>query len=114
MLTDDVMLDIVAPIIGQVIGVLLWAALLNAPILQWRARKLKNWSIRYKHAYLVSIKAGFIAVVLPLSSRSELFGSYQTWTQFNTLLGLLLRCLRGGLSIQVPCSSSVVLMVCSP
>ncbi len=64
MLTHDVMLNIVASIIGRVIGVLLWAALLNAPILQWRARKLKNWSIGYKVAYVVSIKAGLIAVVL--------------------------------------------------
>lgn len=63
-MTDEVMIEIVAPIIGQVIGILLWAALLNAPILQWRARKLKHWSIRYKDAYLVSIKAGLIAAVL--------------------------------------------------
>ena len=48
----------------QAIGVLLWALLLNAPILQWRARVLRNWSINYKDAYFVSIKAGLVALVV--------------------------------------------------
>lgn len=57
------MIDISAMIIGQALGVLLWSLLLNAPILRWRARKLSNWSIGYKDAYIISIKAGFISFV---------------------------------------------------
>jgi len=64
---DEWMIELLGIIIGQVLGILLWAAILNAPILQWRARKLKHWNIRYKDAYLVSIKAGFIAAVLSLA-----------------------------------------------
>lgn len=57
------MIDISAMIIGQALGVLLWSLLLNAPILRWRARELRNWSIGYKDAYIISIKAGFVSFV---------------------------------------------------
>ena len=56
------MIEYGAALLGQVIGVLLWS-FLNAAILLWRARKLKNWSIRYKDAYFVSLKAGLIGLV---------------------------------------------------
>ncbi|MEW5792641.1 MAG: hypothetical protein ACOY4L_00670 [Pseudomonadota bacterium] len=57
------MIELFAMIAGPAIGVLLWS-FLNASILQWRARKLRNLSIRYKDAYLVSIKAGLVALVV--------------------------------------------------
>jgi hypothetical protein len=50
--------------VTQAIGVLLWALLFNAPILQWRAQKLRDWRINYKDAYFVSIKAGVIALIV--------------------------------------------------
>jgi hypothetical protein len=56
------MIEYGAAFLGQVIGVLLWS-FLNAAILLWRARKLKNWAIRYKDAYAVSLKAGLIGLV---------------------------------------------------
>jgi hypothetical protein len=56
------MIEYGAAVLGQVVGVLLWS-FLNAAILLWRARKLKSWAIRYKDAYVVSLKAGFIGVV---------------------------------------------------
>ena len=56
------MMEYGAAVLGQVVGVLLWS-FLNAAILLWRARKLKSWAIRYKNAYVVSLKAGFIGVV---------------------------------------------------
>lgn len=56
------MIEYGAALLGQVIGVLL-GSFLNAAILLWRARKLRGWFIRYKDAYVVSLKAGFIAVV---------------------------------------------------
>lgn len=56
------MIEYGAAILGQAIGVLLWS-FLNAAILLWRARTLRSWAIRYKDAYVVSIKAGFIALV---------------------------------------------------
>lgn len=49
-------------LIGGVIGVLVWS-FLNAGILRWRARKLRGWEIRYRDAYVVSIKAGFLALI---------------------------------------------------
>lgn len=48
--------------IGALMG-LLMLSFLYAAILLWRARKLKGWAIRYKDAYVVSFKAGFIGLV---------------------------------------------------
>ncbi|MEX2163555.1 MAG: hypothetical protein WD823_04855 [Sulfuricaulis sp.] len=48
----------------QAIGVLLWALFINAPILQWRAQKHRDWRIKYKDAYFVSIKASVIALIV--------------------------------------------------
>ena len=56
------MIEYGAALLGQVVGVLLWS-FLNAAILLWRARKLKSWAIRYKDAYIVSLKAGIIGLV---------------------------------------------------
>ncbi len=56
------MIEYGAALAGQAIGVLLWS-FLNAAILLWRARKLKGWVIRYKDAYIVSLKAGFWGLV---------------------------------------------------
>ncbi len=50
-------------IVGQAIGVLLWS-FLNAGILRRIARTQRNWNIRFQDAYLVSIKAGFFAVIV--------------------------------------------------
>ena len=50
-------------IIGQAIGVLLWS-FLNAAILRRIARTQRNWNIRFQDAYVVSIKAGFFAVII--------------------------------------------------
>ena len=57
------MLELLGMIVGQAVGVLLWS-LLNASILKWRARKIKAWLINFKPAYLLSIKAGFVALVV--------------------------------------------------
>ena len=56
------MIEYGAVLLGQIVGVLLWS-FLNAAILLWRARKLKSWAIRYKDAYVVSLKAGIIGLV---------------------------------------------------
>lgn len=56
------MIEYGAALLGHAIGVLLWS-FLNAAILLWRARKLKSWAIRYKDAYVVSLKAGLIGLV---------------------------------------------------
>ncbi len=56
------MLEFLGLVVAQVVGVLL-GALLNAALLIWRALKLRNWVIHYRNAYVVSIKAGFVAVV---------------------------------------------------
>ena len=56
------MIEYGAVLLGQVVWVLLWS-FLNAALLLWRARKLKSWAIRYKDAYIVSLKAGIIGLV---------------------------------------------------
>lgn len=58
------MSELSALIGAQLIGVLVWSSILNAPMLQWRARKLRSWAIEYKRAYLVSIKAGLVGVII--------------------------------------------------
>jgi len=74
----------------QVIGVLLWALVLNAPILQWRARVLRNWSINYKDAYFVSIKAGLVAVIVADAVISAFFFSgNRTMVTVGILCGIL-------------------------
>ena len=57
------MLELLGLIVGQAVGVLLWS-LLNASILQWRARKIKAWAINFKQAYFLSLKAGLVALVV--------------------------------------------------
>lgn len=58
------MIGLFGVFIIQVIGILLWSLLLNAPILQWRSQKHKNWNIGYKDAFFVSIKAGVVALIV--------------------------------------------------
>lgn len=58
------MAELTGMLIGQFIGILLWAAIFHAPVLRWRAAALFNWYISYKKAYLVSIKSEIIAVLL--------------------------------------------------
>jgi len=57
---------LIATLIGQVAGVLLWAAILYAPILQWRSRARFSWNLPYKRAFLVSIKAAGMAIVVSM------------------------------------------------
>jgi hypothetical protein len=83
------MIELSAMLVGQAIGVLLWSAILNAPILQWRARSLRNWHIKYKHAYLVSIKAGFIALIVGDAAVLSIAISGNTNEQFLNLVGFV-------------------------
>jgi hypothetical protein len=53
-----------AEIIGQAVGVLFFSAILFTPILQWHVRKVGNWHITYKQAYIVSIKTWFMALIV--------------------------------------------------
>ncbi len=46
------------------IMILILALATNAPVLKWRTRKLKSQNINFKDAYLVSIKALFVAVIV--------------------------------------------------
>ena len=50
-------------VIIQVGLYLLWT-IFNTSILQWRARKLRNLSISYKDAFVVSIKAVLVGMVV--------------------------------------------------
>lgn len=52
-------IEFYAAVSGQIVGLLAWS-FLNAAMLQWRARALENWNIRYRTAYFVSLKAGLI------------------------------------------------------
>ncbi|SRR6266487_3259291 len=55
-------MELAAIIVGQVLGAFLWS-FLNAKILIWRALKIKNWPIRFRDAYNVSLRASLIAIV---------------------------------------------------
>jgi len=57
------MLETVLLIISPFIGAILWS-FPSASILQWRARKLESWTIKYKDAYLIAVKAALIAAFL--------------------------------------------------
>lgn len=57
---------LIAALIGQAVGVLLWAALLYAPILQWRSRVRLSWNLPYKRAVLISLKAAGMAIVVSM------------------------------------------------
>lgn len=46
---------------GQLIGTVLWS-LLGARVLMWRANKMNGWRLSFRDAFVVSIKAAFIAV----------------------------------------------------
>ena len=48
----------------QILTILFLSAVLAAPILQWRARKLQDYHLTYKDASILSMKAGFIAVIV--------------------------------------------------
>lgn len=60
----NVMTELIELIIIQILVVTFWSCVLNAPILQYRARKLTNWYIDYKDAALVSVKAGIAGVII--------------------------------------------------
>ncbi len=83
------MIELVAMFIVQAIGVLFWSAILNAPMLQWRASALRSWHIKYKHAYLVSIKAGFIALIVGNAAVLSLAFSGNMNEQFLNLVGFV-------------------------
>lgn len=57
------MIEILTIIVAQTIGELS-RSFLNASILQWRAKNLRNWSISYKDAYLISIKSGLVSLIV--------------------------------------------------
>ncbi|MEX0450515.1 hypothetical protein V6X62_01625 [Spiribacter sp. 218] len=57
---------LIAALIGQAVGVLLWTALLYAPILQWRSRVRLNWNLSYKRAVVISLKAAGMAIVVSM------------------------------------------------
>ncbi len=44
--------------------ILIVALIVNAPVLKWRVRKLKNQNINFRDAYSVSIKALLVAVFI--------------------------------------------------
>jgi len=81
------MIELSAMLLGQIVGVLLWSAVINAPILQWRARTLRNWYIKYKHAYMISIKAGFVALIVGDAAVLSIAFSGNTNEQFLKLVG---------------------------
>lgn len=84
------MIELSAMILGQTIGVLLWSSLLNAPILQWRARTLKNWNISYKNAYFVSIKSGFMALIIGDAAVLSIALSGNAREQWINLVGFII------------------------
>lgn len=55
---------VAAELVGAALG-----ALLNAKILTWRAMIIKHWALPYKTAYLVSIKAGLLAVLASIAAQ---------------------------------------------
>lgn len=57
---------LIAALIGQAVGVLLWAALLYAPILQWRSRARLSWNLPYTRAVVISLKAAGMAIVVSM------------------------------------------------
>lgn len=57
---------LIATIIAQAAGLLVWAALLYAPILQWRSRVRLSWNLPYTRALLISVKAGSMAIVVAM------------------------------------------------
>jgi hypothetical protein len=71
------MAEYIGALIGQAIGVLLWS-FLNASVLVWRARAMRAWTIAYRTAYIVSIKAGYIAIIFAnLAVLSLAFAGYK-------------------------------------
>ncbi len=63
-LGQNKVLELSAALLGQAIGVVLWAFVLNAPVLMWRARRMQAWYITYLKAGVVSIKAGLVALIV--------------------------------------------------
>jgi hypothetical protein len=51
------MIQLTALFVAGVMTLLTWATL-NAVILWWRARKLNAWAIRFRDAYVISLKGG--------------------------------------------------------
>lgn len=58
------MVELFAMFLGQVITILFWSLLISTPVLKWRSKKLKNWDIKFKSAYVISIKAALISLIL--------------------------------------------------
>lgn len=56
-------MEFLATIVGQILGAILWS-FFNAGLLIWRALKMKHWAVHFRDAYVVSIKAALIAVVI--------------------------------------------------
>ena len=57
---------LIAALLGQILGIVLWTAVLYTPVLQWRTRVRFNWHLPYKRAFLVAIKAAGMALVVSM------------------------------------------------